>query len=670
MESTLFATLQAVLKQDDRFFAEDRFLKNQVIEYAHKYDEHLIKILLSSKETKDFFFKEIGEALIFNKDLFVKFVSNKEFLPDSYTAFRNKVGLACDEESFIKEVKDVSLVFPFKDCVLEGGQTKEDQSRQEVFHNHILSPDEISVLLKPKVLTNFRKWDEKGGHEDFEITDKDNWIIKGNNLLVLHSLKERFEGRVKLIYIDPPYNTGNDSFKYNDRFNHASWLVFMKNRLEVARELLRDDGVIFVQCDDNEQAYLKVLMDEIFKDGFVKTIHVQMSIVQGEKVRAAKEGGVVKNGEYLHVFSKNGNRKVGLRPLYDPSEYDTHYSIYIDENYNEKPLVDFCLENSVIKKLLELAGLIKNDKLTNNDLARAYNEIPAFREFIHQNSVSIVRTHTMIEIDEEKLEKNLQENKTYIYNHRNREYLYGVDSKGKIKQRFRLSDKLRNCDDYYNTFQISNMRGDWWSGFHIDMGNINKESNVSLDDGQKPERLLKNIIEFTTNTSDIVLDFFSGSGTSLAVAHKMGRQYIGVEQMEYIKDLPEARLKNVINGDQTGVSKAVGWKGGGSFIYAELFEWNAEYARKIQEAKDSKNLLALWEEMKAKRLSFLSGYLEVKKFEENMKHFEEFSLDEQKAVLMECLNHNFLYIPMTEIEDAEYKVSEEDKKKNYQFYKK
>ena len=176
-------------------------------------------------------------------------------MPDSYTAFKNKIGLTADKR-YLAKSKEVVLSWPYKDCVLEGGQEKEDEKRKEIFHNEVLAPDEIDRLLEPKVFTNFKRINAKGEHEVSEIKPTDNLIIKGNNLLVLHSLKKRFAGKVKLIYIDPPYNTGNDEFKYNDSFNHSTWLTFMKNRLEIAKELLREDGVIFVQCDDNEQAYL------------------------------------------------------------------------------------------------------------------------------------------------------------------------------------------------------------------------------------------------------------------------------------------------------------------------------------------------------------------------------------------------------------------------------
>jgi len=239
----LLNNLKSLLQKDERLISEGEILKNKVIELALKLDKGLIKLLLSDEKMREVFFVEVDGTLIFDKDKFVKFVSNKQFLPDSYTAFKNKIGLIDEKGEFISEKKEVVLSWPYKDCVLEGGMTKEDQKRDEIFWNEILASDEISRLLDPKVFTNAKRIDAKGEHkfDGFRIDEngdiKDNLIIKGNNLLALHSLKKRFAGKVKLIYIDPPYNTRKeaDEFKYNDRFNHSTWLTFMKNRLEVAR---------------------------------------------------------------------------------------------------------------------------------------------------------------------------------------------------------------------------------------------------------------------------------------------------------------------------------------------------------------------------------------------------------------------------------------------------
>ncbi|MCH2188816.1 site-specific DNA-methyltransferase, partial [Candidatus Gracilibacteria bacterium] len=310
MNQNLFKSLEQALKKDSRFISNDEnqiLLKNVIRQAAEQLDEALILLLLDESSLREVFFKPISDVIVFDSEKFITFLNNKEFLPDSYTAFKNKVGLSNTAGDYLSDSDEVVLSFPYKDCVLAGGQDKEDTKRQEVFYNEVLGRDEIDRLLDPKTFTNFKKYTTEGQEklDGFTRGDdrviKDNLIIKGNNLLALHSLKKEFAGKVKLIYIDPPYNTGNDSFNYNDRFNHSTWLTFMKNRLEVARELLRDDGVIFVQCDDNEQAYLKVLMDDIFKGNFIETITVV------NNPRGRDYGGIANMHEFINVFGKSEN---------------------------------------------------------------------------------------------------------------------------------------------------------------------------------------------------------------------------------------------------------------------------------------------------------------------------------------------------------------------------
>ncbi|MFC1803988.1 site-specific DNA-methyltransferase, partial [Thermoproteota archaeon] len=260
---TLLDELESVLKKDKRLVSEDKLLKNKIIELGLKYDEDLLKLLMANKKIKDHFFTQVDSILIFDNVKFMRFIDNKEFLPDSYTAFKNKIGLTTNGNHISKN-KDVVLSWPYKDCILEGGQEEGDEKRNEKFHNEILAPDEIDRLLEPKVLTNFKRIDKDGEHELGEIKSADNLFIRGNNLLALHSLKRKYASKVKTIYLDPPYNTGSDEFRYNDNFNESTWLTFMKNRLEVAKDLLREDGAIFIHIDYIEFAYLKVLCDEIF----------------------------------------------------------------------------------------------------------------------------------------------------------------------------------------------------------------------------------------------------------------------------------------------------------------------------------------------------------------------------------------------------------------------
>jgi len=673
---TLLEELKLLLEKDERLVSEGKLLKNRIVGLALKLDKDLIKLLLSNERVQEHFFTEVDKILVFDKEKFMKFVDNKEFLPDSYTIFKQNIGLMDGYGRYYKQIpwNEVVLVWPHKDCVLEGGQEKEDEKRKEIFHNEILAPDKIDWLLEPKVFTNFKRIDAKREHEVSEIKPTDNLIIKGNNLLVLYSLKKRYAGKVKLIFIDPPYNREGDSF-YNDSFKHSSWLTFMKNRLEITKDLLTQDGVIFVICDDAEQAYLKVLMDEVFtRDCFIDTLAVQMSIVQGEKVKAAKEGNVVKNTEFIHIYSKAARKKIGTKPLYDITSYDPHYSVFLEGNdesgYSEVLLGEKIMRVDEIKNELEILGLLqkRNKKLylPNNRLSDSYIKSGKFRDFILSNKDRIARVHD-VGMYEKAGKIKIPKNKVVRITYGKRTYLVGYDNKGNIKQRITLQDKIRTSDDFNHEFGFTRIRGDWWQNFYLDMGNVEKEGGVKLKKGKKPERLLENIIKFTTKKGDIVMDFFLGSGTTCAVAHKMGRQYIGVEQLDYRENNAVVRLKNVITGDTTGISKAVGWKGGGDFVYCELKELNEEFIQKIQRAKDAKELLNIWEEMK--KHAFLSYKIDPKKFDENAEGFKDLSLENQKKFLIGCLDKNNLYVNYSEIEDSQYNLRAEDKKLNKIFYR-
>ena len=286
----LYETLEKQLKREPNYVTDSGELKKWVvINKAQNYDAELIGLLLDDKELKAKFFLDIKGVLVFNQSFFIQFLEQKNYLNDSYTAYKNKVGLTIDGK-FLKQRNEVALVWPFKDCVLEGGQSREEDKREEIFFNETLAQDEITQLLEPKVLTNAKRYTSKGEKplEKFNRNKNgiitDNLIIKGNNLLGLHSLKEEFYGQVKLIYIDPPYNTGNDGFNYNDRFNQSTWLTFMKNRLEVARQLLSEDGAIYVNLDFNQVHFAKVLMDEIFgNENFQREIIWRIGWLSGYK---------------------------------------------------------------------------------------------------------------------------------------------------------------------------------------------------------------------------------------------------------------------------------------------------------------------------------------------------------------------------------------------------
>src|SRR5690554_618267 len=324
-----------LLEQVDNFTIDGQLNKTIIVEAALKLDPSLLRILIKSQTFKKHFFKDIDGVLVFDKIEFQRFVNNKSFLPDSYTAFKNKIGLTINDESldnFITSRNDVVLAWPHKDCVLEGGQTKEDQKRNEIFWNETLAPDEIDRLLDPKVFTNWKKYDQQGEHEVTEINDNDNLIIKGNNLLALASLKKRFKNRVKLIYIDPPYNTGSDSFQYNDNFNHSTCLTFMRNRLREAYKLLSEEGAIFISINHIELSYLSILLDEIFgRENKLPLITLKAGTTASYR---SINDCPVNVTEYVVAYSKTSNFKPNS--VYRESGYSEDYSHYIS-NKNDEP---------------------------------------------------------------------------------------------------------------------------------------------------------------------------------------------------------------------------------------------------------------------------------------------------------------------------------------------
>ena len=632
--------LERLLAQNDTFMVEGVLNKNKLAELARQYNPELLNLLMSDEKIANHFFSSLETGvLVFKKDVFLQFLNNKEFLPDSFTAYKTKIGLATGDK-YISENQEVVLNFPYKDCVLEGGQTKDDAKRQEIFFNETLAPTEINRLLDDKVLTNFKRYDETGEHNVEEIKDTDNLIIKGNNLIALHSLKKRFSGKVKLIYIDPPYNTGNDSFKYNDKFNHSTWLSFMKNRLEIAKTLLADDGVLFVHCDYNEDGYLRVLLDEIFtEDNFVANITVRSNSISGNKTQH-KEKTILKNKDTILVYKKNSLK---INPQYTAKQkWDTHYNaILISEDGKLKP-------KKLLEHLIEHKVLDPKEKITENSWG---NE--KFRNFCIENMNFIYRI--VNSISESLKQESLKQKDTVIVKNNDGDITYALNGK-------RLSTLNKTILNMNGKMELVQLLGDLWGD--IDFQNTQNEGGVSFPTGKKPEALLRRIIDMTTKEGDVVLDYHLGSGTTAAVAHKMNRQYIGIEQMSYIETLAVERLKKVIEGERGGISKAVSWTGGGSFVYAELKNDAQDFKNAISEATTTEELLELFE--MAKKSSFLSYRIDPKKLKQT--DFELLSLAEQKQILSEIIDNNNLYVNYSDIDDIDYGISAQDKKLNHAFY--
>lgn len=647
----LLNDLTSLLEKDDRLVSEGQILKNKVVEMALGVDAGLIKLLLSHKDIRRHFFTEVDGVTVFDKIKFQQFVMNKQFLPDSFTAYKNKIGLTANGQ-FLTDSKEVVLAWPYKDCVLEGGQDKEDAKREEVFWNETLAPDQIDRLLSPKVMTNFKKYDKNGEHKVTNISRNDNLIIKGNNLLALHTLKVAYAEQVKLIYIDPPYNTGGDSFKYNDRFNHATWLTFMKNRLEVAYELLSADGVFCVNIDDKEAYYLKPLCDEIFgRENFLTNIIIKTSDPSGHKT---VNPAPYSQSEYVLMYAKRKD-KYKYVTQYVGCDYDEGYSGFI-------PNIGDNFSKWTFEKLPELVAA--NNKFSSAAEAKKALGASIFHSLMGDFALSKkeqVFQLTAISDDAGKEIVSIRDKSV-----ENPEKVYRVD-RGDLspvfitrgRQIYFYSSKVKNIDGVETPAKpLTNI----WTD--IPYNGISKEGAVKLKNGKKPEKLMRRIIEVCTDENDLVLDFHAGSGTTLAVALKMRRRFIGIEQLEYGENDAKQRLINVVNGDSSGISKVVKWKGGGSFIYCELSKVNQTFVDKIEDAKKTVELQKIFTDMQ--ELAFLS--YKAHDVQPDSKEFKALTLDDQKKVLLEILDKNMLYVPYSEMNDKTYGVSAEDKKLNKQFH--
>lgn len=638
----LHEILEQQLKKEVDYVTENGDLKKWVVlNKALNFDESLISLLLDNAELKARFFVDVKGTFVFRQNDFVHFMEQKNYLNDSYTQYQNKVGMTIDGK-FLRQRNEVALVWPFKDCYLEGGQSREEDTREEIFFNEILAQDEITQLLEPKVLTNSKHIDRNGEkpvkkfNRDENGLIIDNLIIRGNNLLALHSLKKVFSDKVKMIYVDPPYNTGNDGFNYNDSFNQSTWLTFMKNRLDIARDLLHRDGSIFVQCDDNQQAHLKILMDEVFgRENHRETIVVKTSTPSGVNAINVKRGErLFKVKEYILFYSKTSDFR--FYPLYVKSSFNSNYRYQVLKNENGYIVNDLMhkfkdekdLETYALKNPDNIYSLEKNNKKAGEKI-----------------KLEIERSKNCLDVIEHR---NTKDQTILIYNG-------GVFIP--LKERI-------VCEDSQNHF--GTLISDLWDDEIFQTNQ--SEGGVSLPGGKKPEKLLKRILDLTTKEGDLVLDYHLGSGTTAAVAHKMNRRYIGVEQLDYGQNDSVNRLRKVIEGEKTGISKTLNWQGGGSFIYLELKKYNQRFIEMIQAADTSYSLIQIWQEMKEK--SFLKYNLDIKKQDAHMDEFKLLDVDKQKQHLIDILDKNQLYVNFSSLHDTSFNNDLNDTNITVLFYTK
>ena len=635
-------------------FVDDtgELLRDRIKHCAWQFDRDLINLLLTDQEIESKFFEEInGEEIngrwIFNNNTFVDYINDKHFLDNSYTRFSNKIGLTIDNK-FLRERGEIALAFPHKDCVLEGGQTREEEKRpDEIRFNELLAQDEINRLLAPKVLTNWKRHTANGEEDVMDLQRaedgliRENLLIKGNNLIALHCLQEQFRGQVKLIYIDPPYNTGGEAnvFTYNNTYNHSTWLTFMKNRLEAANLLLRDDGFIAITIDHYELFYLGALADEIF--GRENRLGI-ITIVNRPQGRQFANFFSVTN-EYMLVYSKNKDRAIFNEVILTSDkleEYDREddkgkfktvplmYSRFVEEKMSKNPQQHF-YPIYVSKDLKEIT----------------LSKVDGYYEVLPINN----KRKICWKVKKDSLKEILKGK---------HEYFAEKDERGTVQiyEKYRegrgVKIKTHWDDSRYNSTE-------------------NGTELLKRVLGYKPEfsypkslYAVLDTLKLMTKDNDIILDFFAGSGTTghavleLNELDKGKRQFILVEQLEEHVAVGKERLEKVIA--QKGLVCS-------DFLSCELMQYNQAFIDKIQSAQSTGALLDIWQEMS--RESFLNWYVKPERPEEAEVHFVAIGdMGKQKKRLEDLLDKNQLYVHLSEIEDELFNVSESDKTLNEGFY--
>lgn len=625
--------LTALLSSEPSFVINGKISKDVVVESALSLDKALLDLLTSNKEISRHFFKKSNNYLIFDKIKFQKFVLNKDFLPDNYTQFQINIGLAT-EDYYIKDDDRVVLNWPYKDCLLEGGQDSEDSKRSEIFWNEILAPNEITRLLRPKALTNIEKFEDSVNKAaKIDLADNNNLIIKGNNLLALHTLKSRYGAKVDVIYIDPPYyfndTKGSDTFSYNSNFKLSTWLTFMKNRLEIAKGLLSKKGVIFISTNDEGVYHLKLICDEIF--GAEKYI---TNFIWKKRAGGGNDSeGVAMDHEFILCY---GNVE-GLKKLEFNEEQLKKYKYQDSKFATHGP---YSLKNLHDSSLQDSKGLHHDIECPDGSILFGKD----FQWKCNKETFEERKADDRIVFSQDKNGKWRVEYKIYLYENKG-QLIYDED--GKIIHKGIIPNAL-----------LDNVASN--SDGTKDLKILFPETK-KIFSYPKPVKLIKHLLKIVDNKNAIILDFFAGSGTTAHATLELNkddggrRLFVLVEQLDYVKSLTAERVKRAIKH----------YHFENSFIYAELSEVNEVFVKKINQSSTKPQLLAVWDLMLEK--SFISyRFVGLKTL--NKSYLENLDISDLKRLLLEVLDMNMLYLPLSEIEDADFKIDKKEIELNKQFF--
>lgn len=560
VQTKLLSEINKVLKNFPEYWENDVLVKSKVIEDLRNYKENTIDLLLDNKKISEHYVVNIHGKSIFKMEEFIMLLSYKNFWKDSFTKFSNKIGLEVDGK-YLDYNSDVVLTFPYKDSVLEGGMSNEDKSKNEIFYNKIIARDEIDQLLSEKVLTNVKKFKDNK-FENTDVFEDSSIIMKGNNLLAISSLEKRYSKAIDAIYIDPPYNISNknDTFLYNNKFKHSTWLTFMKNRLEISKKLLTKNGVLMIAIDENEQAYLGVLLDELFPE-YEKHL---ITIVHNP--RGVQGTNFSYTNEFVYFVIPKGKKVINDREL---SEEEIEWS----------PLRNWGGESlRTDAKNCFYPIIVKGNKVVG------FGDVSPDDHHPKRNEVTK---------DGEK-------------------YIYPIDNSG-IERKWRYARQtVDEIKDLLSVKKLSNGEYDIVLGKNFGQYKT-VWTNKRYDSSVHGKQLLSKVVsdsEFTfpkslysvydclyavvgNNKDARILDFFGGSGTTAHAVKLLNekdngdRKFIVIEQMDYIENTIVNRIKNLSTKEKPS-----------EFIYFELMDLNHSFVKKIQEKKTSLELLDIIESIK------------------------------------------------------------------------
>ena len=666
--------LTEILKADERIWNENKTEMNEtkLFDLIDKIDETIIALLLENDETREKFFSKIKDIYVFKTNDF-KFFMEEHKINNSYTQYKNRIGLT-DGKRFLKNTNDIVLNWPYKDCVLEGGQTteegidtyfeyeeektktvnkkkvtepagyKEKQSkRKEIFFNEILAQDEIDRLFDEKAFINWKRYTSKG-EEKVKIINRDenniineNLVINGNNLLALHNLKFKFSGKIKLIYIDPPYNTGGDAniFTYNNTFNHSTWLTFMKNRLDFAKELLRTDGFFAIAIDHYELFYIGAICDEIF--GRENRIAI-VTVVHNPKGRNQAKF-FSENSEFMLVYARN-----------------IHAA-----NFNQVAIDDEVLETFTEQD--------KNGKFRYEKFVRARTVWS--KEKRPKNWYPIYVSKDLKNITSEYHKDYYElypQTSQGDFAWKNIKDTFDELNKGDYFKAEKENDKVILYHKYYEQQVFKNVWTDKKYQSEFQGTNLLKKI-LGENQFSYPKSLytVLDTIKIMTSDNDIILDFFAGSGTTGHATFTLNkedggnRKFILIEQLNEHIEVCTSRLQKVLSMENINDN---------DFIYCELAKWNEKAKEEIQNCKSLKDLVKIFDSLYEKY--FINYNLRIKEFKEKVIHENEFinlSIEEQKRMFLTMLDLNQMYVHRSEMSDKRFGISKEDQEITEQFYK-